>query len=141
MGSLAMVSPKNVISSFVIMLVGGVPLYLLRWRLNVLSLGEEEAKTLGLETGRLRLAVIICSSLLTADFGNQLKVLSHVRQLARQGLTIIMASHVPDHAFFYATKVMLLSQGGLFGLGKANDIITEERLRELYGVNFRIIQI
>jgi len=66
MGSLATVSPKNVISSFVIMLAGGVPLYLLRWRLNVLSLGEEEGKTLGLETGKLRLAVIICASLLTA---------------------------------------------------------------------------
>ncbi|MDQ7095683.1 iron ABC transporter permease [Desulfosporosinus sp. PR] len=66
MGSLATVSPKNVISSFIIMLAGGIPLYLLRWRLNVLSLGEEEAKTLGLETGKLRLAVIICSSLLTA---------------------------------------------------------------------------
>ncbi|MDR3599779.1 MAG: ABC transporter ATP-binding protein [Desulfosporosinus sp.] len=74
------------------------------------------------------------------DFGNQLKVLSQVRQLAHQGLTIIMASHVPDHAFFYATKVMLLSQGGLFGLGKANEIITEEKLRELYGVNVKIIQ-
>jgi len=66
MGSLATVSPKNVISSFVIMSAGGVPLYLLRWRLNVLSLGEDEGKTLGLETGKLRLAVIICSSLLTA---------------------------------------------------------------------------
>jgi len=74
------------------------------------------------------------------DFGNQLKVLSHVRQLARQGLTIIMASHVPDNAFFYATKVMLLNQGGLFGLGKANDIITEKGLRELYGVNVKIIK-
>lgn len=74
------------------------------------------------------------------DFGNQLKVLSHVRRLARNGLTIIMASHVPDHAFFYATKVMLLNQGGLFGLGKAKDIITEKGLRELYGVNVKIIQ-
>ncbi|KUO78244.1 MAG: iron ABC transporter ATP-binding protein [Desulfosporosinus sp. BRH_c37] len=74
------------------------------------------------------------------DFGNQLKVLSHVRQLARNGLTIIMASHVPDHAFFYSTKVMLLNQGGLFGLGKANEIITEKGLRELYGVNVKIIQ-
>ncbi|MDQ7095682.1 ABC transporter ATP-binding protein [Desulfosporosinus sp. PR] len=74
------------------------------------------------------------------DFGNQLKVLTQVRQLASDGLTIIMASHVPDHAFFYATKVMLLSQGGLFGLGRAQDVITEKGLRELYGVNVKIIQ-
>jgi len=66
------------------------------------------------------------------DFGNQLKVLSHVRQLARNGLTIIMASHVPDHAFFYSTKVMLLNQGGLFGLGKANEIITEKGFRQAF---------
>ncbi|MDQ7094559.1 ABC transporter ATP-binding protein [Desulfosporosinus sp. PR] len=73
------------------------------------------------------------------DFGNQLKVLGQVKELARQGLAIIMASHVPDHAFFYATKVMLLNQGGLFGLGKANEVITEKGLRELYGVNVKII--
>ncbi|MDQ7094558.1 iron ABC transporter permease [Desulfosporosinus sp. PR] len=66
MGSLASVSPQSVISALCVMLLGGVPLYLLRWRLNVLSLSEEESKTLGLETGRLRLVVIICSSLLTA---------------------------------------------------------------------------
>jgi iron complex transport system permease protein len=40
---------------------------LLRWRLNVLALGEEEARALGLNTGWLRATVILCSTLMTAS--------------------------------------------------------------------------
>ena len=48
------------------MLAGLIPLLLLRWRINLLTLGEEEAGTMGVHTGRLRLVVIICATLLTA---------------------------------------------------------------------------
>lgn len=48
------------------MLAGLIPLLLLRWRINLLTLGEEEAQTMGVHTGRLRLVVIICATLLTA---------------------------------------------------------------------------
>ena len=46
---------------------GVVPIYLLRWRLNVMSFGEEEAKALGLDTKKIRLVVILCSTLMTAS--------------------------------------------------------------------------
>ncbi len=48
------------------MMCGLVPLLLLRWRINLLTLGEEEAETMGVHTGRLRLVVIFCATLLTA---------------------------------------------------------------------------
>ena len=48
------------------MLTGLVPLLLLRWRINLLTLNEEEAQTMGIHTGRLRLAVILCATFLTA---------------------------------------------------------------------------
>ncbi|MCR4443361.1 MAG: iron ABC transporter permease [Peptococcaceae bacterium] len=66
MGSLAAIAPRDVWTAMVPILIGMLPLYLLRWRLNVLSLGEEEACSLGLDTGRLRLIVIFCSTLITA---------------------------------------------------------------------------
>jgi iron complex transport system permease protein len=48
--------------------VGGVTvLLLLRWRINVLSLGDEEARALGVEAGRLRLLVIAAATLMTAS--------------------------------------------------------------------------
>lgn len=66
MGSLGRVSAKDLAMVLFPVLVGMLPLYLLRWRLNVLSLGEEEARALGLNTGRLRLMVILCATLMTS---------------------------------------------------------------------------
>lgn len=43
-----------------------VALWLLRWRINVLSLGDEEARTLGVEPRRIRLVVIAAATLMTA---------------------------------------------------------------------------
>ena len=48
------------------MLVGLVPLLALRWRVNVLTLGDEEARTMGVNAPRVRLAVILAATLITA---------------------------------------------------------------------------
>ncbi len=68
MGSLASISPRDIKAIVLPILLGGIiPLFILRWRLNVLSLEEGgEAKTLGLNTARLRIIVIMCSTLMTA---------------------------------------------------------------------------
>jgi iron complex transport system permease protein len=50
----------------VITVGGGALLWLLRWRLNVLSLGDEEAVTLGINPNRLKLLIIVVSTLMTA---------------------------------------------------------------------------
>jgi iron complex transport system permease protein len=66
MGSLAAVNGADVRFMLAPMTIGLAPLALLRWRLNVMAFGEEEARTLGAETGKLRWIVILCSTLLTA---------------------------------------------------------------------------
>ena len=48
------------------MLVGLVPLFLLRWRLNVLAMGDDEARAMGVDAGRLRIWLIIAATLVTA---------------------------------------------------------------------------
>ena len=65
MGSLAACTSRDAMMLAAAAVVGFVPLLIVRWRLNVLSLGEEEARALGLETGRLRFMVIICATLMT----------------------------------------------------------------------------
>ena len=66
MGSLNGAQPKDVKFALIPMLIGLVPLLLLRWRLNILTFGDEEAKTMGVNAKRLRTVVIVCSTLLTA---------------------------------------------------------------------------
>ncbi len=66
LGSIASVRSSDVASALPAVLLGLVPLVLLRWRMNVLSLGDEEAKGLGLEAGRLRALIIAAATLITA---------------------------------------------------------------------------
>ncbi len=66
LGSLAAASPEDVWSTLPLMLLGLVPMWLLRWRINLLSLDDEEARALGVETGRIRLVVIMAATLMTS---------------------------------------------------------------------------
>jgi iron complex transport system permease protein len=45
---------------------GSAGLLLVRWKLNVLAMGDEEARSLGVETERLKGFVIVCTTLITA---------------------------------------------------------------------------
>jgi iron complex transport system permease protein len=67
LGSLSAIRKGEVWAAAPLVLLGLVPLVLLRWRINVLSLGDEEAKALGVEAGRLRLAVVTAATLMTAS--------------------------------------------------------------------------
>jgi len=67
LGSFSAIRRTEVWATLPMVLVGLLPLLLLRWRINVLSLGDEEAKALGVEAGRLRLGVIAAATLMTAS--------------------------------------------------------------------------
>ena len=66
MGSLSGARMETVAFAAIPMALGAIPLLLLRWRINILTLGEEEAASLGVNTGALRLAVVVCATFLTA---------------------------------------------------------------------------
>ncbi len=67
MGSFARSSSAaNLAIMTAIFLLGVIPLLMLRWKLNVMSFGEEEARALGVNTARVRLVVIVAATLLTA---------------------------------------------------------------------------
>lgn len=66
MGSLSSIKMADLHFAAIPILIGLVPLFLLRWRINLLTVSEAEARSMGIETGRLRLLVIVCATLMTA---------------------------------------------------------------------------
>ena len=66
MGSLTKVDMESFLWSFLPILIGLIIIFLLRWRINALTLEEEEAKSLGLNIKHYRLIFIIASTLLSA---------------------------------------------------------------------------
>lgn len=66
LGSLAAIAPSDLALAAPFALAGLVPLYLLRWRMNLLSLSDDEARALGVPVARLRIAVVCAATLMTA---------------------------------------------------------------------------
>ncbi len=68
------------------------------------------------------------------DFGNRVRVLRRVRQLAEAGKGIIMTTHDPDHAFAVSSKVTVIKKGGEYLTGDTDEILTCALMDEIYGI-------
>ena len=65
-GSLAGATKNDILFVALPMTLGLVPLFLLRWRINVLTLGDDEAKAIGINAKAIRMIVIVAATLVTA---------------------------------------------------------------------------
>jgi iron complex transport system permease protein len=66
LGSLNATSTRSLAMALPPIIAGGVGLLLVRWQLNVLAMGDEEARSLGIRTELLKGIVIACTTLITA---------------------------------------------------------------------------
>jgi iron complex transport system permease protein len=67
LGSLASISPAELLVAAPLALIGLAPMWLLRWRMNLLALPDDEARALGVDTRRLRTLIVACATLMTAS--------------------------------------------------------------------------
>ncbi|MDD9339375.1 MAG: iron ABC transporter permease [Providencia heimbachae] len=67
LGGLSSITQEDLISVLPLMVIGLTPLLLLRWRMNLLSLSDEEAKSLGINVSLIRAIFIISATLITAS--------------------------------------------------------------------------
>jgi iron complex transport system ATP-binding protein len=75
------------------------------------------------------------------DLGNQIKILEVVDSLSKEGMTIIMASHFPDHAFLSAHKVGILKNKSLKGVGPPDRVLNQALLEATYETPLRVFTI
>lgn len=66
MGSLASIRNQDVIFAAPLIIAGMIPILLLRWRISVLTMGDEEAASMGINAVRLRFLIVVCATLITA---------------------------------------------------------------------------
>lgn len=72
------------------------------------------------------------------DYGNTVRVLTCVRQLTAEGLTIIQSTHQPDQAFLYADRTLVLHEGEVLAYGSPKETITEGLISKIYGVEVEV---
>jgi len=67
MGGLGGSSYENLLFILVPLLIGFIPLFIFRWRLNILTLSEDEARSIGVNTSKLRILALFCATLITSS--------------------------------------------------------------------------
>lgn len=73
------------------------------------------------------------------DFGNQIRVLEHIGQLRKGGMSILLTTHQPEQADRVADRVILLHQGAILAAGPALNALTVANLSLLYGLDEDVI--
>lgn len=72
------------------------------------------------------------------DFKNQALVMKTLRNLSDKGMTIIMTSHSPAHAWQVSNKTVLMGKGGIIDQGPPRQVMTGENLEKTYDVKVKI---
>ncbi|WP_094228686.1 ABC transporter ATP-binding protein [Methanolobus psychrotolerans] len=72
------------------------------------------------------------------DFGNQVLVLETVQKLAASGMSIVMNTHAPDHAFLIGTSAVALTGGRLIASGTVTSVVNSQMMSSVYGVNVAV---
>lgn len=74
------------------------------------------------------------------DIHHQLEALATISDISRStGMTVVMAVHDLSIAARYADMLMMLKNGTIVAIGKPEELITPERIREVYNVDARIL--
>ena len=68
------------------------------------------------------------------DYSNQIRILKTIRRLQEDGYGILMTTHFPDHAFLACNQAVLMRDGCVLAAGDPREVVTGEKLTELYHV-------
>lgn len=75
------------------------------------------------------------------DFKNQFMVLKMVRKVASErGMAVVMSIHDPNQALLFSDTVALISSGKMVSMGKPEEVISSESLKQIYGIETEIIE-
>jgi len=103
-----------------------------------LSGGEQQLVLIARAIAQNAQTIIMDEPTSALDYGNTVRVLSCVRQLAQEGLSIIQSTHNPDQAFLYADKTLVIEKGCLKAYGDPYDIITSDLISDLYNIDVKV---
>jgi len=99
---------------------------------TMISGGERQMVLLARALAQEPQFIVLDEPTASLDFGNQGKVMAEIRGLAASGLGVLFTTHDPNHALRAADRAFLLRNGTRIGEGNVDDILTRERLQDLY---------
>ncbi len=72
------------------------------------------------------------------DFGNQYLVLEQMLSLAREGMSVLMVTHNPDHALYCADRIIAMQDGRIISLGESRAVVSEATMEDIYHMTIKV---
>lgn len=110
--------------------------------LATLSGGERQRAVMARALAQQAPVLLLDEPTTALDIGHQQEVLELVSTLVREhGLTVVAALHDITLAGQYGDRIALLRAGQLVADGRPSDVLTADRVSELYGADVKIIEV
>jgi iron complex transport system ATP-binding protein len=72
------------------------------------------------------------------DYGNQIRLLSQILLLSKEGYTFVKSTHSPEHALWIAHRVVMIKDGMVLADGRVDEVVNTANLRDLYRTEVEI---
>ena len=99
-----------------------------------LSGGEQQLTLIARALAQRSRVLIMDEPTANLDYGNQFRVMSQVKELAKSGYLVLMSTHNPEHALLYADIVLVMKDGKTMRYGKPETILNPTLIDDIYRV-------
>lgn len=107
--------------------------HLLSKDINKISGGERQLAFIARALTQESKIIVMDEPTASLDYGNQLRLFEIIMGLKEKGKTIVFTTHNPEHVKLIDCYVAIINDGRIYRTGRANEILTKDMLKELYG--------
>jgi iron complex transport system ATP-binding protein len=108
---------------------------------SVLSGGERQLILLARALVQQAPVLILDEPTSALDYGNEVRFLDIVADLVSDNHAVLMTTHQPAHALTHGDRAVLMRAGTIVADGTSEQVLTSQRLTELYGVEIYVAQV
>ena len=100
---------------------------------NQLSGGQRQLVLIARAMAQQTPLILLDEPTSALDFSNQLAVWTVLREVAAQGVAVLVCCHDPNHILWFCDKAAVMHGGHICAEGPPSDVVTEDVLQRIYG--------
>ena len=100
---------------------------------NQLSGGQRQLVLIARAMAQQTPLILLDEPTSSLDFSNQLSVWNVLREVASQGVAVLVCCHDPNHILWFCDKAAVMHQGRICAEGPSAEVVTQELLQHIYG--------